>query len=104
MSVVVKWSAVALFGLAALVLSSGSAMADAAAGSEIKVPASSSSESECPKSVSERYPWIACRTTAMGTQVIAGPSGNDTWENSGVTPLSHPFVVGHGYFGPSRNR
>ena len=60
--------------------------------------------SECPKSVSARYPWIACRTSAVGTQVIAGPSGNDTWENSRAIPSHDPFVNRGGHFGFSLNR
>ena len=28
----------------------------------------------CPKNISVRYPWIACRTSALGTHVIAGPT------------------------------
>ncbi len=105
MRVVVKSSAVGVLvvvAVAALVLSAGSAIADGSGGSEMAAPASASSE--CPKSISERYPWIACRTTAMGTQVIAGPSGNDTWETSRILPMSHPFVVGDGYWGPDANR
>ena len=103
MRIAMKWSASALFGLAALVLTSGSAIADGSATSpEISVPAPASSE--CPASISERYPWIACRTTAMGTQVIAGPEGNDAWESRRATPGSHPFVNGIGYFGPVANR
>ena len=101
MGVVVKWYAGALCGLAALVLTSGAAVADGPANPEVSVPAASS---ECPKSISERYPWLACRTTAMGTQVIAGPTRDDTWENSRVTPGYHPFVNRGGYFGPAINR
>ncbi len=103
MSVATKWSASALFGLAALVLTAGSAIADGTVSHEIHVPAAAAT-SECPKSISERYQWIACRTTAMGTQVIAGPAGNDTWEGTRATPGRHPFVNGIGYFGPVANR
>lgn len=102
MRVVVKCSAGALFGLAALVLSSGSALADASDQSEIHVPAAAASE--CPESVSKRYPWIACRTSTVGTLVIADPRGNDTWENSRILPNRHPFVVGDGYWGAAPSR
>lgn len=102
MRVVVKCSAGALFGLAALVLSSGSALADASDQSEIHVPAAAASE--CPESVSNRYPWITCRTSTVGTLVIADPRGNDTWENSRILPGRHPFVEGDGYWGAAPSR
>ena len=92
MHVVAKWFAGALLGFAALVLTSGSALADASTMGEVRVP--SAGTSECPESVSERYPWIACRASAVGTQVIAGPTGNDTWENSHVKLGNDPFVNG----------
>lgn len=98
----VKWSAGALFGLAALVLTSGSALADAPAQGEIRVPTAATSE--CPKSVSERYPWLVCRTGAAGTPVIAGPTGNDSWENSRTLLGDHPFVNQGGFFGAIAER
>lgn len=102
MRVVVECAAGALFGLAVLVLSSSSALADASELSEIHVPAAATSE--CPRSVSKRYPWIACRTSTVGTLVIADPRGNDTWENSRILPTRHPFVEGGGYYGADQNR
>ncbi len=102
MRVVIKWSAGALFGLASLVLTSGSVFADESAGRETRV--SSMVTSNCPKGIAGHYPWMACRTTATGRQVIAGPTGNDTWENSRITLGDHPFVNGDGYFGPVADR
>jgi hypothetical protein len=95
----VKWSAGVLFGLAALVLVSSSAIADTSADTRISVPSSG-----CPQSVADRHPLIECRTTVAGTQVIAGRTGNDTWENSRATPGTHPFVNGGGHFGKRANR
>jgi hypothetical protein len=111
MRVVVKCSATASFGLAAgvllasaVVLISGSALADGSVGQEIRVPAAVVASSNCPKNIAVRYPWIACRTTAMGTQVIAGPVGDDTWESKRATPGDDPFVNQGGFFGPVANR
>ena len=106
MGVVVKWSASVLMSLAAVVLISGAAVADGqVAERPIAVgDGAKAASSECPKSVAARYPWIACRTTAAGTQVIAGPTGNDTWENSRVTPSHDPFVNRGGHFGPAENQ
>ena len=102
MRISIKWWASALFGLATLVLTAGSAIADESASRTFDVPPAATSK--CPESISKPYPWIACRTTALGTQVIAGPAGDDTWENSRITPGRHPFVNGIGYFGPDANR
>jgi hypothetical protein len=105
MRVTMKWSAGALFGLAALVLSSGSALADNVAAPEISVPTATASKTvECPKSISSRYPGVLCRTSVTGGVEIAGPTGNADWENSGALPLTHPFVTGGGYFGDLRNQ
>jgi hypothetical protein len=104
MRVSMKWTAGALFGLAALVLTSGSALADEVGGAEIRVPTATSATVKCPKSVSRRYPGVLCRTSPTGGVEIAGPTGNDDWENSGALPLTHPFVVGGGYFGDLRNQ
>ena len=104
MRVTMKWSAGALFGLAALVLTSGSSLADEVAVPEIRVPTVASGTVKCPKSVSRRYPGVLCRTSKTGGVEIAGPAGNDDWENSGALPLTHPFVTGGGYFGDLRNQ
>jgi hypothetical protein len=98
MHVEAKFWAGALFALAALVLTSGSAIADETGGREIRVP-TATADTSCPKSISSRYPWIACRVTAMGTKVIAGPNGNATWEGSRVLQGDHPFINQGGYFG-----
>ena len=97
---VVKRLMSASLGLAALVLMASPAFAD---GQGSEKSASAAASSECPKSISARYPWIACRTTVMGTQVIAGPVGNDTWMGRRAMPSHDPFVNGIGYYGPSEN-
>ena len=105
MRVTMKWSAGALLGLAALVSSPGSALADDVAVPEIRVPTAAPSKTvACPKSISSRYPGVLCRTSVTGGVEIAGPTGNDDWENSGAMPLTHPFVTGGGYFGGMRNQ
>jgi hypothetical protein len=98
MHVDMKWWAGALLGLATLVLTEGAAIADETGGREIRVP-TAAADSPCPKSISKRYPWVACRTTPMGTQVIAGPTGNATWEGSRVLQGDNPFINQGGYFG-----
>jgi hypothetical protein len=106
MRATMKWSAGALLGLAALVSSSGSALADEVAVAEIRVPTptAASKTVPCPKSISSRYPGVVCRTSVTGGVEIAGPTGNADWENSGALPLTHPFVTGGGYFGDLRNQ